>query len=230
MSNPTHMLNFKNDYFEVLSFYGRHEKCNDYLWLCRCKCGKEVIIKTSVLRSEATKSCGCARIGKNPFKKGHPYGKRFKPTHGLSKHPLFRVWSHIIDRCYNLFPEHKNYRYYQGKGIKMCDLWKNNFKEFYDWAITSGWSKGLTIDRKDSTGDYEPSNCEFVTRQENSRRMAKNNINYGAFNGNSVLTESDIKDIRNRLINEPGSIIAKEYNVNRKTIYDIKDRKTWKHI
>lgn len=221
------MLNFKNDYFEVIEYAGKHEKYNDHMWKCRCKCGKIVVMKTSVLRSGATKSCGCVR--NSIFVKGHPYGKRFKPTHGLSKHPLFRVWSHIIDRCYRLVPEHKSYRYYKGKGIKVCDNWRDNFKSFYDWSVANGWQEGLSIDRKDSKGNYEPNNCEFVTRSENSKRMARDNPILGQFNGNSVLKARQVGEIKKRLMaGEPGTRIAKDYKVHKSTIYHIRDNKSWR--
>lgn len=231
MSNPIHMLNFKNDYFEVVEYNGKLQRSgrNEHTWKCKCKCGNNTILTTNVLKSGATKSCGCGK--KNPFIKGHPYGKRFEATHGLSKHPLFRVWSHILDRCYYSLPAYINYRYYQGKGIKMCDEWKNDFKKFYDWALANGWEKGLTIDRKDSSGNYEPVNCEFVTRSENSRRMALNYPKFGEFNGNSVLDADKVKEIKRRLLlKESGSKIAKDFGVYRKTIYNIRDNKSWKGI
>ena len=139
MSNPTHLLNFKNEYFEVVDYHGKDAKIVEHAWKCRCSCGKMVILRTSVIKSGSTKSCGCKR--KSLFVKGHSYGNRFKEKHGLSKHPLFRVWGHIKDRCYNLMPHHINYRYYKGKGIKMADIWLNDFKAFYDWSIENGWGK-----------------------------------------------------------------------------------------
>ena len=226
MSNPTHMLNFKNNYFEVVDYAGKDKKYNAHRWKCKCACGKIIILRTQVVKSGATKSCGCKRPR---FAKGHPYGKRYKPIHGLSKHPLFRVWSHIIDRCYKLLPKHINYRYYRGKGIEMCGEWLHNFKAFYDWAIASGWKKGLTIDRKDSDGNYEPNNCEFVTRSENSRRMVKDNPVHGEFNGNSLFTFEEVERIREKLsAGVKNIILAKEFNVCPTTISAIKREKNWK--
>lgn len=221
------MLNFNNDYFEVIEYNGKDPKYNAHTWKCKCKCGKVIVLRTDVVKSGATKSCGCTR--NSIFVKGHPYGKRFESTHGLSKHPLFRVWSNIIDRCYGLKPKDKGYCYYKGKGITMCDEWKSNFKNFYDWAFSNNWKKGLSIDRKDSDGNYEPNNCQFITRSENSRRTFANNPRIGQLNGNSVLTWKKVKNIRERLMNnEKGSHIAKSYRVDKKTIYDIRDCKTWR--
>ncbi len=226
MSNPTRMLNFKNDYFEVIEYHGKDEKWKSHSWKCRCHCGKIVILRTGVLTSGATKSCGCGR--KNPFVKGHPYGKRFQPTHGLSKHPLFRVWSHVIDRCYNLVPAHISYRYYQGKGIKVADEWKNDFKLFYDWALENGWQKGLSIDRIDSNGNYEPGNCQFITISENSKKMSLDNPTHSAYNGNSVLNHEQVDEIRNCLARgEDGASIGRKFKIHRKTVYNIRDGKSW---
>ena len=117
------------------------------------------------------------------------------------------------------------------KGIQMCDEWKHDFKKFYDWSMANGWEKGLTIDRLDSNGNYEPFNCEFVTRSENSKRMAKNNPTYGKFNGNSILDEIKITEIRRRLLlNHSGSEIARDFGIHRKTVYNIRDNKSWSHL
>lgn len=84
----------------------------------------------------------------------------------LSKHPLYKVWNQMKDRCYN--PNNPKYNNYGGKGVSVCDRWKS-FCFFYVWAIDNGWEKGLSIDRKDGNGDYEPGNCRIVTIAENNR-------------------------------------------------------------
>lgn len=88
--------------------------------------------------------------------------------HGLSGHPLHVIWIMIKRRCYK--PKATRFESYGGKGVKMCDEWKNNFAPFYDWAIKSGWESGLQVDRfPDNNGDYQPSNCRIATRKENIR-------------------------------------------------------------
>lgn len=93
--------------------------------------------------------------------------KMFK--HGLIAHPLYDVWSQMKSRCEN--PNNKNYPGWGGRGIRVYSEW-HEFKPFFEWAISNGYESGLTIDRRDNDGDYEPSNCRFVTTlvQNNNRR------------------------------------------------------------
>lgn len=96
--------------------------------------------------------------------------------HGLSKHPLYSVWEYMKARCYN-----KNtirYNNYGGRGIRICDEWRNIPKAFIEWGLSNGWQKGLQIDRIDNDGNYEPSNCRFVTNR-------KNNLNKREFQSNN---------------------------------------------
>ena len=70
-------------------------------------------------------------------------------------------------RCY--YPTTHGYERYGGRGIKICEEWINNPDSFYDWAINNGYKKGLTLDRIDVNGNYEPSNCRWVTKKEQSQ-------------------------------------------------------------
>lgn len=94
-------------------------------------------------------------------------------THGESKSHLYIVWASMKRRCYN--PNSKDYKNYGGRGIILCPEWKENFTLFRDWAIKNGYKQGLQIDRKDTNGNYEPSNCRWVTQieNENNRRYTK---------------------------------------------------------
>lgn len=95
-------------------------------------------------------------------------------NHGLRKHPLYNIWSHIKQRCSDKnCPSYKNYG---GRGISVCNEWTNNFILFYNWAIDNSWEKGLEINRIDNNGNYEPANCNFVTSKENSRNRRNNVI------------------------------------------------------
>lgn len=120
-------------------------------WKCLCECGNEIFSITSNLKSGNTISCGCIRT-KN------------KNTR------LYRIWSGMKSRCYN--PNATHYNEYGGRGIIICEEWKNNFLVFKEWAIKNGYSDELTIDRKDNNGNYCPSNCQWITmkKQSNNRR------------------------------------------------------------
>ena len=84
---------------------------------------------------------------------------------------LYNVWKGFCARCYK--PLEKEYKAYGGRGIKVCDEWKNNFASFSDWAMAHGWKPGLTIERIDVHGDYAPTNCKFITRREQMYNLQK---------------------------------------------------------
>lgn len=102
-----------------------------------------------------------------------------RERHGLSTHPLHGVWTSMMQRCY--YPAAKSYKDYGAVGVVVCDEWKNNFKCFYDWAVSNGWKKGLEIDKdiKGSRKLYSPENCLIVTRKENmNARKSNNRVEY----------------------------------------------------
>ena len=123
------------------------------MYRCICDCGNETVVCGHDLRSGGTKSCGCL---------GHKNKSIPRPHHGLSSHPLFHIWCGVLQRCYT--ESAKNYPNYGGRGISVCDEWRYDFRSFYDWSLSSGWKQGLTLDRIDPNGNYEPSNCRWVTQ------------------------------------------------------------------
>lgn len=101
-------------------------------------------------------------------------GKRgFQSTHRLSSHPLYKTWNRIKNRCY--CKTSYDYKDYGAKGISMCDEWKDDFLKFFYWSIHNGWKKGLSIERKNVYGNYEPSNCEWIpmSQQSKNRRICR---------------------------------------------------------
>lgn len=137
--------------------------------LYKCVCGKEKDINIGNVKQGRTLSCGCL------FKLSiHP-----NITHGLTKHPLFRIWSDIKTRCYN--KKSWAYPYYGGKGVAMCEEWLHNPKVFIEWAIDNGWGKGMSIDKDkipQSLGIegliYSPKMCCFLTHKENCNHRKSN--------------------------------------------------------
>ena len=101
-----------------------------------------------------------------------------KIKHGLTKHPLFQVWSNMLRRCSN--QKEKAYKNYGGRGIKVCNEWKGDFLKFYNWANENGYKQGLTIERADNNGNYGPDNCKWVDyeyQNNNRRNTVKVDIN-----------------------------------------------------
>jgi len=138
-------------------------------WCCVCECECHAVCVCEVHALErcgrgSKRSCGlCGRI-----KRGGPI------THGLSRHPLYTIRSHMIRRCHN--ETNDNYRFYGGRGISVCDEWRNSLQAFYKWGIENGWQDGLEIDRIDSNGNYEPSNCRWVTKKVNGNNTRTNHF------------------------------------------------------
>lgn len=138
-----------------------HSKRGDMYWNCICKCGKETVTKGTHLKSGNTKSCGCYR---DELYKINAAGSR-------RKNKLYRVWQQIRYRCYN--PKVAPYKNYGGRGIRVSEEWRNNFDEFYEWAMRNGYKDGLEVDRIDNNGDYGPNNCRLADRKtqlNNTRR------------------------------------------------------------
>jgi hypothetical protein len=87
--------------------------------------------------------------------------------HGLSKTRIHSIWRKMRDRCNN--PNASNYSNYGGRGIIVSNSWNNNFMSFYEWAMSNGYDDHLSIERVDVNGNYEPTNCKWITMSEQSR-------------------------------------------------------------
>ena len=136
------------------------------LWGCDCKCGRGYRNLT-ISRLRRTDNPGCKACETERRAAA-------KVTHGASangeKTKLYQVWKGMLARCRD--PGNTSYKYYGGKGIRVCFEWQS-FEPFRDWALANGYVPGLSIDRRESWLDYAPENCEWVTRSENSRRLAR---------------------------------------------------------
>ncbi len=132
-------------------------------WECACDCGGSKAVRGDHLKSGATQSCGCIT----------------KTANGLRGSKLYTIWRGIKKRCF-LHTNH-NYKNYGERGITMCDEWRYDFLAFYNWAISNGYDEGLTIDRIDNDGNYEPSNCRWVTAKVNGNN--RRTCHYVTYNG-----------------------------------------------
>lgn len=136
-------------------------------WLCECSCENHTrkIIAGGSLLSGSSMSCGCLK-------------EEAHYKHGLSGTRLYWIWYGMKDRVVN---ENNNaYNYYGGRGIKLCEQWFD-YINFYNWAINNGYQENLTIERKDTNGDYCPENCKWATMKEQS--LNKRNTHLLEFNG-----------------------------------------------
>lgn len=129
-------------------------------------CGTEFKTRTFAVVRGHTKSCGC-------YKK-RQMSESFK-THGLGYTRLYKLWTGMKNRVFNI--KNESYNNYGGRGITICDEWKNDVKSFYDWAMSNGYSEELSLDRIDSDKGYSPENCRWTTPtiQCRNQRMQKNN-------------------------------------------------------
>jgi hypothetical protein len=134
------------------------------LWLCRCECGNEVTAVSSHLRRGNTKSCGCLLGDRN---------RERLLKHGKTETPEYGIWSKIKGRCLN--PTDQAFKYYGGRGVRVCDRWVGSFQAFLS-DMGPRPSSGHSIDRIDNDGDYCPENCHWAdskTQQRNRRPHGK---------------------------------------------------------
>lgn len=169
----------KYNHLTALCFSHIDEKGHQ-MWLCECDCENHTrkIIRASYLVSGHTTSCGCQKNKQPNYK------------HGMCYDRLYGIHQKMISRCYKTYE--KSYKNYGGRGIKVCDEWRNSFVAFAEWAKSNGYQEDLTIDRINVNGDYSPDNCRWVNMkiQQNNRR----NNHLILFNG-EIHTLSEWQDI-----------------------------------
>ena len=169
---------------------GKRER---YYWLCQCLCGKTKEIRTDSLTRGLVKSCGCLkkeqdRINLTKFHR-----------HKMSEKRIYHIWQNMKDRCIN--ENTPCYPRYGGRGIKVCDEWLIP-DNFFSWALENGYNDNLQIDRIDNNGNYEPSNCRWVTVKENCRNRRSNIIVEYKGENMSLIELSEIVGIKYSTLRE----------------------------
>ena len=150
-----------------MMFPAENSKQKKRFGLYKCGfCGNKFRADTNNIKNGHTNSCGCYQ--KRRTIESHK-------THGLGYTRLYNIWGKLKDRTLN--PKNKNYNDYAGRGITICEEWKNDFMSFYNWAMSNGYSDELSIDRIDNDGNYCPENCRWTTQtiQTRNQRVYKNN-------------------------------------------------------
>jgi len=159
----------------VLEFAGRRAKTA--FWNCQCECGNVRVVNGQNLKRGYSFSCGCSQkkiAAETAFK------------HGMSHHPGYAAWSSMKNRCIN--DRDPDYKYYGAKGVKIWQPWLGSFDQFWqDMGPT--WQKGLTLDRENPFGNYEPSNCRWVTWEV---QRSNKRVNFGQLTWEDI--ESSLLD------------------------------------
>ena len=182
----------------------RQGKAKRYFAHFKCDCGSVVLKNYFEAKSGHLKSCGCAKF-----------------RHGMTHHPLYGVYRAMIGRCYD--SRKMSYPRYGGRGIRVCDEWRNNRISFLHWCLEHGWAKGLQIDRINGDGYYCPENCRFVTPLENTSH--RSNTHFVYFRGEKMSISSAWKISGSKI---PFETVRKRVSQNKMSI-DRALSKPWKN-
>lgn len=138
---------------------------------CRCDCGKLCLMAKASLRNGDTKSCGCERGRASVHGHARRGGKSLE----------YICWTNMKARC--LYPKNNRYEYYGGRGIKVCERWLESFENFL--ADMGPRPRGMSIDRINPDGNYEPGNCRWATsKEQNNNKRGKNGNRRSKATGN----------------------------------------------
>lgn len=156
--------------FERIKTFPSGKTCA--VWRCLCDCGNIISVRSNTLKEGHTTSCGCFQ--KEQLAKRIRRVGKANAIHGMEGTKIYHVWRGIKNRCLN--PNSDHYKSYGGRGILMCDEWKNNFQAFYDYVskLAHFNEENYTIDRIDVNGNYAPGNVKWSTSKEQARNRRYN--------------------------------------------------------
>jgi hypothetical protein len=178
--------------------------------IAECKvCNREYEVDPNKLKYR--KHCGCIVRGTKvcSYSKSYPI--------------IVQAYNHMMGRCYR--KKNKDYALYSSKGIIVCEKWKGNMDTFCEWAIITGWKKGLSLDRIDSTGNYEPSNCRWADAKTQARNTSRNVLTMESAN----MIRQDVEAIKSLGLSIKANLkkLARKYKVSEGTIISVLYTKAW---
>lgn len=172
MGRPRSLVVSQGDVFGLLTAVTELPMEGDrQVWQFRCNCGvlmsRQIETVRFGVRNGSQPNCGCL-TSKIRSASGH-----LRTEHGLSveNHRLYDVHRQMLQRCEN--PKCKDFKNYGARGISVCDDWKNPVV-FFQWAYSSGYSQGVTIERKNVDGNYSPENCTWIPNEQQSHNTRRN--------------------------------------------------------
>ena len=146
------------------------KKKNSIYCYVRCDCGSELYVVKACLKNKNTRSCGCIHREQLADRNA---------SHMMSKTKIYMIFHGMIDRCYR--KTSSEYHNYGNRGIIICDGWVKSFESFKDWAFDNGYKEGLSIERLNVDGNYEPNNCTWIPK--NKQALNKRNSVFVTIDG-----------------------------------------------